>query len=199
MEIEFLIMYLKIKRDIIKHKLKKKMNREMLFDEKMTQIRENSSDNILRVGVGIDDETSLDEVERFLRLFEEGPVYSMPLPIISVSHPEPYRRNIDPELDGTPRQIAIDTIIEVFDSFSDLRVRLENLINNGYEIFVYSFGKSPVLYDPNTFEETRKWYVRFNFIEKSRWYNINPPLDIDNKNSDIIINKSRMKFKHKFE
>lgn len=175
------------------------------------------------LGVRGDPETGLPlnfpmgEVIGLFDYFQDQPVYTMDMPITNIPHPEPNRRLVDPELEGTPSHLVVNTRHVMINSFYTLTQHFSELIENGFEIFIYVLTPSPLVYNPHDFTPEQRWGIRYAVIDTNRWYQVDPiyrtppimehestfggiPLipQESYKKSDIVISKSRTKFKHKF-
>jgi hypothetical protein len=119
----------------------------------------------------------MDEVIGLFDYFEDKPFYTMDLPVENIPHPEPNRRLVDPELEGTPSHIPVQTRHEMIGSFYTLTEHFNRLIDDGFEIFIYVLTPSPLVYNPYDFTPAHRWGIRYAVIDTSRWYNPTAPRD----------------------
>jgi hypothetical protein len=174
------------------------------------------------MGLRYDPETNLpygfpmEEVIGLFDYFEDKPLYTMDLPVANIPHPEPRRRLVDPELEGTPSHLPVTTRHDLINSFYQLTEHFDRLIEEGFEIFIYLLTPAPMTYDPVNFVPQHRWGIRYAVIHMDRWTNIHAeyrePMSMEMRfpqpnpltpeqsyeNKDIVISKSRTKYKHKF-
>ncbi len=110
------------------------------------------------------------EIASLFEYFEGRPIYSMPLPALTIPHPEYRRSLVDPVLAEVPKNMTIDAETYRFLDFYQLTEYINTLVEENFEVFIYTIRLSPTIYDPYTFNPRNGLLVRLKIIDRNLWY-----------------------------